>query len=1073
MKKIIAIAIISLCIVSQLAAQIEGNPRYLKVEQTNDISKINIEQGISYFIKTETDGDYLKVVVYKNQEIIATYPADAKIYPIYQNKAALAANSTLVDRNANLKLLVAEDSLLIFDSNLQKFQTGEILVGGISHEAPDGYLRKVVSQEIVDEHLIVHTMPVGLDEAFDEISINEIVDFSEIIDAQSILENNPRLKSDEGTDYDFGKGSINLSFSKKINDFLTISMAFKGNIKLEFQYEKRSGMLPEKAKLVSYLYVENATSTTIGGKINIMDWELGEINLPEVRFAVPIGGVPVPIILKNKLLFKIDASVDVGTKVTGGIFGSVQAKAGVEYNNGTKSPISGLEKNFDVDGPYSLEPSFKGGISGKVELQTLPYGIDIVMGYASVSWGPQIIIQPDHPQWKITSQWKLKAGFKTKFLGISGDLNTGYDFPEHLIGKGSFVTGLPTLFSYPAEDVTKNSAKLVGHVREDNGSAVTERGFYWGNSLGRMNNKVMAGSGIGEYNQTITGLRNGETYYYRTYAINAKGTTYGELMNFIICEGLPYRLYPHVNETWNVTDNSAEVSGNISVSGLRMATADEYGFVWTTSYFSPQTNINTYAHKVSVTPVEPILPFGANIQATITGLLPNTQYTIIAYAKSGGETFYGGYKKIKTLDSANSAVTFNISDATNVSYTSATFNVTVAGNVTVTDKGICYDWDSNTPTPEDSKISKGTGTGSFSITMNDLWENWWYYVRPYAIVDGKTYFGEMKKFLASNESQVVNLLCDNPIETGKTGARKEISYTFCENGIMAISGKGLMSGSFHMVSHWYDSWFKDSVLCLIINEGFTNIGYFSFQTFKNLKTVLMPTTISSIGNNAFARCYKLESINIPSGVTTIEYGAFAECSSLTQLSLPTSLISIESRAFYECYKLESINLPNGITDIKDWTFGYCSSLSSIMISNTVTSIGIEAFWNCTSLTSITLPKSLKSIEKNAFGNAGLTSIEIPQNVTDIKDGAFYHCINLKSIIISNSVTNIEDNAFSYCKGLEEVTVKWMQPLTVSDPFGEKATPLSSVILKVPAGTKGLYEKAEGWKNFGQIVEYTP
>ena len=1074
MKKIVSTIAILLSIVLQLTAQIEGNPRYLRVEQPTDIFKINVEQGIPYYVKTEMiNGDSLKVVVYKNREVIATYPADTKIYPIYQNNATLAANSILVDENKNLILINTEDSLLVFNStNPNQFQIGEILVGGISEVSPDGYLRKVVSQEVVNGKLIVYTTPAGLDEAFDEISINEIIDFSEVIDAQSILENNPQLRSDE-SEYDFGKGSINLSFKKEINKYITVSLAFKGNVKLDFEYEKRSGLMPEKAKLVTYLYVENATSTTIGGKINIKEWNLGKIKLPTVKFHVLIAGAPFPIILENQMLFTVDASVDVGTKVSGGIFGSANTKVGIEYYNGKISPISGLETQMDVDGPLLLEPVFKGGISGKVEFQTLPYGIEILKGYTSVSWGPEITIQTDHPQWRVTSQWGLKAGFKTKFLGIDGDLNAKYDFPEKLIAEGSFITGLPNIFSYPAEDVNTNSAKLMGHVREDNGSAVSERGFYWGNSLGNMNNKEVVGNGIGEYSKTITGLRNGETYYYRTYAINGKGIKYGELINFT-CAGLPYDLYPRVNETWNVTDNSVEVSGNIGISGLKMIMPSEYGFVWATSYFSPQTNIDTYPNKLSLNPVEDIPPFGKDIQGTITGLIPNTEYTIIAYVKSGGKTFYGGHKKIKTQNSSQSPVQITSGNPYEISLTSAKIDININSAQSVTNRGVCYSMMASTPTLEDgTTIVSGGGTGAFTATLAGLWENVYYYVRPYAVVAGKAYYGETKMFLTSIESQEISTVCDNPIETGNTGASKEISYTFCEEGLMIVDGEGTMSGTISGVSHWQDSWFKDSVRCLIVNDGFTNIGYHSFSRFENLKTVSLSSTISSIGGYAFSACYKLESINIPDGLISIGNAALRDCRLLTQLNLPSSIASIGSRAFESCRNLKSINIPNGVTSIEEHTFSNCQSLSSISIANTVTSIGSEAFWYCLSLTSIALPNSLKSIESSAFGNSSLISIDIPENVTDIKASAFYHCKDLEKIIIPNSVTSIEDNAFSYCTGLKEVTVKWEQPLDVLEPFGGNSTPISSVVLKVPIGTKWLYEKAAVWKDFGQIVEYTP
>ena len=105
----------------------------------------------------------------------------------------------------------------------------------------------------------------------------------------------------------------------------------------------------------------------------------------------------------------------------------------------------------------------------------------------------------------------------------------------------------------------------------------------------------------------------------------------------------------------------------------------------------------------------------------------------------------GDYKL--PINTSQDSVTFTISDATNISQNSATFNASVTSNLIVTDKGICYSLQNDTPTTADSKISKGSGTGNYSVTLIGLIEDTSYHVRPYAIANGETYYGEVKKFL--------------------------------------------------------------------------------------------------------------------------------------------------------------------------------------------------------------------------------------------------------------------------------------------------------------------------------------
>ena len=82
---------------------------------------------------------------------------------------------------------------------------------------------------------------------------------------------------------------------------------------------------------------------------------------------------------------------------------------------------------------------------------------------------------------------------------------------------------------------------------------------------------------------------------------------------------------------------------------------------------------------------------------------------------------------------------------------------------------------------------------------------------------------------------------------------------------------------------------------------------------------------------------------IPDTVTVIGEKAFYCCSGLTSVTIPNSVTSIGGGAFSGCSGLTSVTIPNSVTSIGDWAFSYCSSLTSVTIPNSVTSIGNYAF----------------------------------------------------------------------------------------------------------------------------------
>jgi len=181
---------------------------------------------------------------------------------------------------------------------------------------------------------------------------------------------------------------------------------------------------------------------------------------------------------------------------------------------------------------------------------------------------------------------------------------------------------------------------------------------------------------------------------------------------------------------------------------------------------------------------------------------------------------------------------------------------------------------------------------------------------------------------------------------------------------------------------------------------------------------VIPNSVTTIGDEAFGECTGLTSITIPNSVTTIGFDAFFRCTGLISVTIPNSMTTIGDNSFCYCTRLTSVTIPNSIITIGEAAFDGCSGLTSITIPNSVTTIEDAAFGECTGLTSITIPNSVTTIGELTFeGCSKLTSITIPNGVTTISSRTFYNCSGLTSITIPSSVTNIGNNAFYGCNNV--------------------------------------------------------
>ncbi len=267
------------------------------------------------------------------------------------------------------------------------------------------------------------------------------------------------------------------------------------------------------------------------------------------------------------------------------------------------------------------------------------------------------------------------------------------------------------------------------------------------------------------------------------------------------------------------------------------------------------------------------------------------------------------------------------------------------------------------------------------------------------------------------------------------------------------------------IAAWCGIMFADSY--------YSNPLYYAKHIYSDEDTeitnLIIPNSVTSIGDRAFYYCSGLTSITIPNSVTSIGDYAFSSCSGLTSITIPNSVTSIGGGAFADCSGLTSITIPNSVTSIGGGAFADCSGLTSITIPNSVTSIENYAFLSCSGLTSVTIPNSVTSIGGSAFsGCKGLTSITIPNSVTSIGEWAFENCSGLTSITIGSGIKTIYSSAFASCPDLTDVTCYAENvPSTETDAF--KDSYIEYATLHVPASAVNAYKAADPWKNFKSIM----
>ena len=239
---------------------------------------------------------------------------------------------------------------------------------------------------------------------------------------------------------------------------------------------------------------------------------------------------------------------------------------------------------------------------------------------------------------------------------------------------------------------------------------------------------------------------------------------------------------------------------------------------------------------------------------------------------------------------------------------------------------------------------------------------------------------------------------------------------------------------------------------VMIPDSVTEMGGYAFNNCTNLSNVTLSKNLESMGSSAFGNCDGLTQIEIPKsldiggnyylgafsdcanikkvtferGTTKIASSLFCGCTGIEKIDIPDTVTIIQDYAFKECKNLSTVNIPESVTEIGSKAFYECISLSNVNIPDSVTKIGGYAFYQCKNLVNVILSKNLEKIDCNAFGNCdGLTQIEIPKSLDiggDYYSGAFADCANLKKVTFERGTTKIASNLLCGCTGIEKIDI---------------------------------------------------
>lgn len=377
----------------------------------------------------------------------------------------------------------------------------------------------------------------------------------------------------------------------------------------------------------------------------------------------------------------------------------------------------------------------------------------------------------------------------------------------------------------------------------------------------------------------------------------------------------------------------------------------------------------------------------------------------------------------------------------------------------------------------------------FQTKLNNICENAFLTkdIKSITIVNGKIPSCETISFSSDMQSKSIiyvpkGLISKYKTSKGWNGFNKfmEIpdnagSYTYTINGMQATITGGNVSGNITIPS---------TITLGGVTLGVTAIANGSFKNNAKITDITIPSSIKSIGTEAFLDCKNLVNLTIKDSKSEVTCGKdlfknaglkntyfgrtltgnsiFGGLSSLSYVTLSNNVKTLPPLMFYMT-GLRTIDIPSSVVNIDSETFYKTKNLERINVQPSNTSYSSEGgvLYNKDKTTLILLPL-----------NSKINDFKIPETVVNIKRHSIING-NIKSIVIPSCIQTIETDAI-LCPRLESVYINSSVPPIVNE-YGFSATQflITNTTLCVPVGSINLYKKAKCWSRFQRIIENKP
>ena len=590
--------------------------------------------------------------------------------------------------------------------------------------------------------------------------------------------------------------------------------------------------------------------------------------------------------------------------------------------------------------------------------------------------------------------------------------SSGYGYGE--VKKLNTQGDPPTVKTTEVNKVSGTQAEVTGDITNTGGEPLSSYGFVYSKDSAPTvdDSKIEVGQeGSGEFKTTLTELSVSTKYYVRAYAINPRGTSYGEELSFTTLDGKPGVTTLGYED---VTGYSILVKGRIDDNGGEDLTS--YGFA-----YAETANPTVDGFKLEVGQNG-----DGNYQGKLTGLKTETKYYIKAYATNSNGTSYGDEIEVTTTDGLPVVVTVGSRDIESDKAV-LTGTITSNGGTDLTSYGFVFSKDEN-PTTENNKIEIGeNATGGYSGTANTLNRLTTYYFKAYATNSAGTSYGDQLsfkttdgpylEFKAPTSGQIVQIGNTFEIkwETNITGSTAKIEH-------INSSGTTVLTENKNFADQTY-SWSVPSDMSKstdnkikITNSANTEQAYES-GTFTLDKVIYVPDdnfeqALIDKGYDDVLDNYVLTE-NI-SGLETLEINPD---DSSKRISDPTGIEAFVSLKTLDLSKnnIESIDLSSN------------TLLESIKI-------GKNTSWNNKAIKSITLPETeslkvlnlslheMSSIDLSKNPNLEDLNLTAPESSsTDLSNIDLSNNKNLKILRLGwNSITSL---SFSELTSLQELYIQ--------------------------------------------------